>query len=335
MSKSKIIVAANIGLAVSKKKDEKSNLFSNNRHETFCEVHDTLATIYNKYSQNPNMFCVQELGYMTFKPAPFFGAAVASDFKTVVNLNGEARGVGIFSRNPDAIEVDTENDSDEICAIIDTYKDRNNRISKYAVINVYRLRHKDNNRSISTTIEAINKITRIIRNKYNVRKMIVLGDFNDEDPIFLQREFRELKNLENYHKHTATSRKTYIDRVFTNFNEVGFLEVLPSIERKRNLKKDDELGHKVYTLYVGTKPSPVATRKSKFHSMKDLRKLLREGNPRFSSELSEQLKKEGSTDLEKKIVIEKMAQEFTDIVKDFKLKVEKEGSRKFIIKIIF
>lgn len=100
----------------------------------------------------------------------------------------------------------------------------------------------------------------------------------------------ELKNLENYHKHTTTSRKTYIDRVFTNFSEVGFLEVLPSIERKRLLKKDDQLGHKVYTLYVGSKPSPVAVKKSKFYSMKDLRKLLREGKPKFSPELSEQLK---------------------------------------------
>lgn len=226
MSKSKIIVAANIGLAVSKKKDSRSNLYSNNRHETFREVHDALTEVYNKYSQNPNIFCVQELGYMTFKPAPFFGNAAASDFKTVINSNGEARGVGIYSRNPDTIEVDTENDTDEICAIIDTYKDRNNRISKFAVINVYRLQHKENNRTIQETVEAIDRVTKIIRNKYEVRKMIVLGDFNDEDPIYLQRGFTELKNPANFHKHTTTSRKTYIDRVFTNFEDVGYLDVM-------------------------------------------------------------------------------------------------------------
>lgn len=327
MVKNKILVSANIGLGVSKTDDFTTTACKNNRKTTYAEVHDALTSIFNKYGQCPNIFAAQELGFLGFRPTPFFSRPVATDAKTLTNLNGLGRGVGIYSDNPNSLEFDTKNNQDEITAIIDEYKDKNNRISKIAIINVYRIQHKDYTRAISETVNSINEITRRLRNDHQIRKMIVIGDFNSEDNVYLQRGFREIKDPRNFHKHTAISRKTYIDRVFVNFDDVGFLDIFPSIERKRFTKNDEELGHKVYALWLGKKPGEIQLNACKTFTNKNLRKFIRENDPKFSTTLSDKIKNATSI-TEKRLITEQMAIEFTNKIQEYLKAVEKTVYKK-------
>lgn len=131
MEGTKILVSANIGLGDSKidPNDYVKNTTVNGRTNTFARVHDCLAKIYNTYGQTPDIFSVQELGFLGFIPRPFFEKATATDAKVLANLNNTGRGVGIYAKNNEAFPIITSNIDDEVTAIIDSYPDRKNKKS--------------------------------------------------------------------------------------------------------------------------------------------------------------------------------------------------------------
>lgn len=196
MEKTKILVSTNIGLggSIIKSDDYVKNTTANNRTETYARLHDRLTQVYNNYGQQPDIMSVQELGYLRFAPRPFFESPVASDLPVLVNLKNKTRGVGIYSRNDDAIPISTGNLDDEISAIVDSYTDAKNRKCQFAVINVYRNTHKEFSRSINQTIAAVNEFTKLITNTYNTRKIIITGDFNTESDLRFMRGFKEIRD---------------------------------------------------------------------------------------------------------------------------------------------
>lgn len=201
MYRSKIILSGNIGLGFSRKSDSHTQ---NNRSETYQKIHDTLKYVFNKYDEKkPAVLAIQELGNLELTPRPFFeNPPLATDIKTLQKLGDGGRGVGIYSRSPEAVQLDTESEDDEIAAIIEPYVNPKGHKKKVCIINVYRLTNKDHERSISDTTDRIKKIIAKARQVYNVRNVIVLGDFNDESKIYLGPSFRELKNNDLFHRHS-------------------------------------------------------------------------------------------------------------------------------------
>ena len=54
---------------------------------------------------------------------------------------------------------------------------------------------------------------------------------------------REHKHQEWSHQHAEDSRKTHIDKLFANFDDIKIIDVRKSLEA--TARKTDELGHKV------------------------------------------------------------------------------------------
>lgn len=146
---------------------------------------------------------------------------------------------------------------------------------------------------------------------FNVRNVIVLGDFNDESKIHLGTGFRELKHSQLFHRHNEKARKTYIDRVFTNFFDCGLLDVLDPMENRGVSASGEKLGHKAYLLYLGVPPHRAKSRKQKRVNMKKLRKAIRANLPSFSQTIAENIQNDTSTKEEKIEIVNEMASEFT------------------------
>lgn len=313
MEKTKILVSANIGLggSIIKSDDYVKNTTANNRSETYARLHNRLTEVYNSYGQQADIMSIQELGYLRFAPKPFFDAPVASDLPVLVNHQNKARGVGIYSRNEEAIPITTGNLQDEIAAIIDSYTDSKNRKCQFAVINVYRNTHKEFSRSVNQTIAEVNEIIKIITNTYNVRKIVITGDFNTESDMRFMRGFREIKDARNFHQHNSSSKKTFIDRVYANFEDIGFLEVLISVEKV----SDARLGHKTAVLYIGRKPYKIKENETKAYLARNIRKQIK-FTPYFSQDLLEQIELADSKWRKIKI-LDEICLEFTNTIKNY------------------
>lgn len=99
--------------------------------------------------------------------------------------------------------------------------------------------------------------------------------FNSESRLDFGDRFTEIHNADLYHKHNTTTRKTKIDRVFSNFsNEVRIEAVLPSIEAvNKNDEESKDLGHKVYVIQIGRKAiSTTRPSRESIVSIKNLKK---------------------------------------------------------------
>lgn len=270
---------------------------------------------------------IQELGFLGFCPIPFFTSAANTDVETIKNLEGKCRGVGIFSSDPDTIPVNTGDKNNEITAVINHYANSKGGIQRVCIINVYRLIHKDNTRTIDETITAIRNTISIARNKYNTIKCLVVGDFNHEAAIHMN-GFREIKNDNLYHRHSAGTRKTYIDRIFTNFDDCGLLEILDPIENRGSDPNTGELfGHKAYALYIGAKPEIKPAKSQARPQAKLIRKLLKE-KPNFNKTIENRVQKVNLSETERKIALDEMAIKFSDIIKDINNKATVQDNTK-------
>ena len=101
------------------------------------------------------------------------------------------------------------------------------------------------------------------RVEHKVHKVVIVGDFNDEK--FRITGFTEIKHPEFFHKHQKNTRKTYIDKVFSNDDTVKIIGVLPTCENKI----DRSLGHKFVVIRIGSpKPDPKAPPKIAYSAAK-------------------------------------------------------------------
>lgn len=325
MNKTKIVLSANIGLSIVRNDDAET--VKRSRAGTLQRVHDTLKTITSKYGKKPAVMAIQKLGFLGFSPIPFFTSAINTDVETIKNLHGKCRGVGIFSSDPDAIPVDTGDKDNEITAIINHYADPKGGIQKVCIINVYRLIHKDNTRTVDETTTAIKHIISTARNKHNTIKCMIVGDFNHESPIHIN-GFHEIKDDNLYHRHAAGTRKTYIDRIFANFKDCGLLEIIDPIENRGvDPITGEKFGHKAYALYIGAKPQ---VKKEEFKprpQIKQIKKYLKE-KPKFSEALEHKVENPNLSKVERKLALDEMAIEFSDIIKDINTKATNQRSQR-------
>lgn len=195
MYRSKIILSGNIGLGFSRKSDSHTQ---NNRSETYQKIHDTLKYVFNKYDEKkPAVLAIQELGNLELTLRPFFeNPPLATDIKTLQKLGDGGRGVGIYSRSPEAVQLDTESEDDEIAAIIEPYVNPKGHKKKVCIINVYRLTNKDHERSISDTTDR--NIVEIATEERTFKP-------DTADQII----FREIERAENDLKSAKKPEKTF------------------------------------------------------------------------------------------------------------------------------
>ena len=135
---------------------------------------------------------------------------------------------------------------------------RGSKDHRVAILNIYRLNHKNaTGTSLGELKRAIEKQVRTLELQ-GIRKVLVHGDFNNENLSISG--FTELNHKGMYHKHKEGAAKRYIDKVFANFAEVAVLEAYPSCEnREQNLEED--IGHKSILIRIGRVPRKVIEHK--------------------------------------------------------------------------
>lgn len=182
------------------------------------------------------------------------------------------------------------------------------------MINVYRLTNKDKERTITDTVKQVQELMAKARKNHDVRKFLIVGDFNDGSNLNFGAGFREIRNKKLYHRHNDKVRKTYIDRIYTNFMDSGLLEVMEPIENRGYDSQGEKLGQKAYALYVGSEPNPVERQVRQIVSSKKLRRNIRNYKPNFSQTLAQQVEDNNLSVVERTEALENMAEEFTDQV---------------------
>lgn len=302
----KLIVSANIGLG----KAENNAANQQKRTKTYARLHDALANVYNKSNYKmPDCLALQECGENAdFSPAPLFERPIATDIELLKQDDSKARGVSIFTRKNFTGQIIPNTDwEDEIVAITDSY-------SQKGVKKEFGLK--------------------IFRQKYSIRNYIILGDFNTESSFNFGAGISEIFHSELYHKHNKNTKKTRIDRVFTNIPSVKISLVLPSIEAiNKGDQESNKLGHKVYAVQIGetrTKTKGDKEDASSFVSLKKLGKKVKSTNPILADidfDAVQQLDKMTKIDT-MNFMAENMNQEALKFIEDCKIKRKGPGKKK-------
>lgn len=318
----KNILVANIGLGNAKK-----NANCSNRVQTRARVHDTLLRATNEVGP-VTLMAIQELGDLDFMPAPFFGKTVTDDAHLLQEADSKARGVGIFANSNCYEVIDNTGWKDEIVAVSDFYPGRNGTRKKFGLINVYRLTHKDQKRTVEETTEKVKEIIKTFRTK-NISKIVICGDFNAEGYLNFGGTFVEITHEKLFHKHNHSSRKTKIDRVFSNFpNETRIEAVFDSIEAINKDQESSELGHKPYIIQIGRKDIPKEVSKAEIVSIRNLKKVSKEPVKFLEFDTAKARQK---SMWEQKDICEKMASDFTRRVQDAldsaRTKIKRSGQK--------
>lgn len=164
---------ANIGLGISENDSGSYHDATNTaaRNKTYSKVHDQIAEIFNKYKVKPGIMTIQELGFLNWVPQPFFSKPVKHDLEVLANLKGAGRGVGTYSNNPYALAVDAVDKKNEIVTTIDSFINSRGKNVNFAVINVYRLTHKDSTRTIEETCKAIKDTIKKVQTEHKITNL--------------------------------------------------------------------------------------------------------------------------------------------------------------------
>ena len=278
------IVCTNIGLGGSADSpDDHSEIDSVNENvrKVWRNVHDRLTAIRHKWNIEPSILGIQEDGAYNFSFEPFFGPPVVTDYGITVGSQGRGRrGVSTYCRLDNYTRIDPVDNSNEIATMTFDFYNGEGRTKKAAFINFYRNQHAVHGRSVNDTIAAIKATIKNLRTNHNIRKIIIQGDMNDESHINLGNGFREITHRKLFHKSNATTRKTKIDRVWSNYDKCGILDVFETAENKEN-NDSKELGHKTITLWIGKKPSLPAKKKINVIDFKKLKDMVRGSEPNF------------------------------------------------------
>ena len=125
------------------------------------------------------------------------------------------------------------------------------RTRKIAIITLYRNINKNSTIGPATRTQVktyIENQKNMLRTVMQIRQFIIIGDFNISSSFsMLAMGLKEITDDRMFHLHHATSQKTFIDKVYTNANDVVIKEILDPVENKRNAI----CGHKTIVLQVG------------------------------------------------------------------------------------
>ena len=315
----KYILVGNIGLT-NVSLDENGE-YSGGATGVMKRIYDTLALANNEFGRVTDLE-LQETGGGDFDLSPHFGKATSrADHVTTGNQGRGRKGVASYTTDKEAFKVDPVDKHNEIVTTV-TYDLVKGKKVKLGKITVYRNIHKDHERSITETISAVRKTIKKLRTDHNVRKVVVMGDWNAEQNIFLGNDFKELKHDDLYHKHNDHARKTFIDRVFTNCVDAEITKVYNTLENKRT-GDTDKLGHKAYLIKIG-KEAGNRKKLEKFTivSCKKLKKQVKNANTDFKMPLNWEKDREH--------MLNKAAEELTNLLDDLQKKsiVELKGGRR-------
>ena len=307
-----IVVASNIGLTGSE--DPNDILDESDRNTvTKAKVSDTCTIVSRRWGR-PTVLALQETGGFEFEPAPFFKKPKATDKHVTTGQQGKGRkGVCTWTNDPEAIEMTPIDNHHEIATLIKPYVNKKGWKKKIALINCYRNIHRLHTRAIEDTITAIRKIMGKLIRDYKVQTFAVFGDFNCERPIDFGHAVREKLHDKLFHKHNSSTRKTKIDRLFTNCDELEFLDILPTMENKVTGDNLTELGHKTMVFRIGKKPPPLKKEMKRFIDMRELKRVSKETKPAFKIE-TDQNKDLTSYTIEE---IDNLTEDLTDMVDMF------------------
>ena len=244
----RIGIATNIGLCYGN--PELDEEISESHTKARANVSDCCTKVEAKWGR-PTFLSLTETGGEDFVVAPWFGAALATAGHVTTGEPGKGRrGVCTWDDDPEARAADPPDTRHEIVTTITPYQGKNGRKKRIGIINTYRNQHKDHNRTVAETVTAIKQIMFRLRRDHNVQEFAAFGDFNTEDPISLGSNMTEIKNPKLFHKHNATARATFIDRIFSNTTDFKLIDVMHSLENKKNVV-EEELGHKVMVFSLG------------------------------------------------------------------------------------
>ena len=275
-----IIACANIGLrgTTGDFDLEEINGVNESVRSAWRNVNDRLMAVRQKWNVRPSLLGIQEDGGYAYDPEPWFGAPICDDYHIDVGTQGQGRnGVSIYSHGlPFCQKIDPIDDFNEIATVIFDFPNRRSLVKRAAYINFYRNNHKDYPRSVNETVRALKAVIADLRQNHNIQKIIVQGDFNDESKVSLGNSFREITHRKLYHKHNSVSRKRFIDKIWTNFEDCGILDVFNTAENK-----DQDFGHKFITLWVGKKPNLPPRKQINRVNFKLLKNNVRGSDPGF------------------------------------------------------
>ena len=316
----KLILVGNVGLT--NVTTDENGEFSGEAAGVMKKLHDTMATINNDFGRVTDLE-LQETGGGDFDLAPFFNKATAMADHVTTGTQGRGRkGVSSFSTDSEAFKVDPIDKHNEITAVVvnDIVKGKKVRMGK---ITVYRNIHKDHERSVAETVTAVKKLIKRLQTKHQVRKVIIVGDWNTEGNIFLGNDIRELKHDDMFHKHNDQARETYIDRVFTNCIDAEIIGVYKTLENKKT-GDTDLLGHKAYLIKIGKGRGERAEKMEKFKiiSCKKLKQNTKKMKPVFEAPLD--------WEKDREYMLEKAAEEMTVMMNKLQEKstIELKGGRR-------
>lgn len=271
-SKGVIIMSTNIG-SFGKDSTENSVIVRK-------QLHEKLALVNNKFGPVDSL-AIQECGIFDVKLLPFFAKPVSTNEAASYGKNDRGkRGVCLYSKDGLGL-FDTNDDVNEICVSIRSYINSRGSKVNFAIINCYRNQSVNYERSSVQTKIAISKIIDNLKSK-SIKKMVILGDFNDTN--FSLPNFREILHNKLYHKANSISARRKIDKVFTNIENCGFIDILASCENvhgpipsggHRQKPPESDLGHKTIVLYVGAKIENKPIIEETFPSIKQLNNIIK------------------------------------------------------------
>ena len=241
------------------------------------QLHDGLVKINNQHG-GIDALALQECMNDQVELLPFFSLPAASDSGVTFGKNDNGvRGVCCYTRDGLG-EVKLADTTNEICVVVRSYVNKRGAVVRFGIINCYRNQSVNYERSSATTLNGIyNAFTALKR--LNVNLFLVTGDFNDT--VFSIPGLREIRHPDLYHQANASTRKRKIDKIFTNIDCCGILQVYSSCENVHDYKEDGELvesdfGHKLICLYVGAKPNRIRQTTHTFPKMKMVRSIAKE-----------------------------------------------------------
>ena len=204
--------------------------------------------------KRPDVLCLQESKSSSVILDPFFNGPITSNSTTGVKI---PRGVCQYV-NPchEVMAVDTGASCTEITAVIVKSRvmlkrAKGHKIMNTAFINSYRNIHKDDPTSLTKHVSEIERVCHLIRNQYNTRNQVIVGDFNATSVKI--KDFREITHPRLYYQQRQHTAKRKIDKVFCNFENCRIIDVLQTLENK----EDKQYGHKAYLIQVGNEPTHV------------------------------------------------------------------------------
>ena len=214
-----------------------------------------------EFGRYPDSFGCQECRRFDVRLAPLYSEPVGTDSRVTI-LQDEhdiKRGCCTYADPLSTVTVDPPSFSVEMVTTIHEMmlngttlgRNKGSKTTSVAFLNIYR-----NQTVVSSEYlrKMIIKQINVLNGKYHVGKYVVHGDFNDPD--FYIPNLIELHHPKMFHKADSTSKKSNIDKVFSNIENIRIAEVYDTLEN-RVQNEENNLGHKAILIMIGKRDESV------------------------------------------------------------------------------